>query len=310
MKERKRWREIPEMMLVVMGWLLIPWLPRRGILWLARGLGAVGWMMSRRLREVSLANLDLAFGHEYSPAQQALIGKGAFQSFVLTLLDLFWFQINTRKRFNRYVRFTESALDLVRRTPLIGVTGHLGNWEVISMACYRYGAPVTAVAMPLKNPYVDRLLTGMRRRMGSVTVPRQGAIRGLLKSLKSERTIALVMDQNTLPSEGGMFLPFFGVPAPVSRAAAMLWQRTGIPLIVAVCTADSDGVYTIESLPVFPEKDSDLTPEAVTEQAIRHLEMLIRRHPQHWAWAYKRWRYYRPCDPQERYPFYAKPSPE
>jgi len=235
------------------------------------------------------------------------IGRSSFQYFALTMLDVFWFMRATRRRVARYVRVDDSFLPMFESPPLIGCTGHIGNWEIMSTLCGLHGAPVTAVAMPLKNAFADRLLKRLRRTAGSVSVPRKGAVRSLIRSLKEGRSIALVIDQNTLTSEGGAFLPFLDLPAPTTKSAGLLWQRTRIPLFVGFCSADRHGVYTAWGSGVFPPPDAELTPEEVTLMAVKHLEAAIRTYPEQWLWSYKRWRYYREGDPAERYPFYAKP---
>jgi len=277
------------------------------VVWLANALGDLAWRWSPKLCRVADANLLLVFGDSISPAERRAINRASFQSFALTLLDMFWFMINTTRRHQRYVLIDDSFKPLISRPPVIGVTGHFGNWEIMSVACGLHGAPLTAVAMPLKNRFVDSMLNRLRRTAGSQSVPRQGAIRALLKNLKSGRNTALVLDQNTLPREGGIFLPFLGLPAPISNAAGMLWQRTGAPLLVGSCIADARGVYTARGSRLLPPPGSDEpSPEDVTRMAVQEMEQVIRRYPSHWLWSYKRWRYYRDEDPVERYPFYAR----
>lgn len=306
MKLRKRLRQAPEALLAVLGWLTIPWLPRRAVLRLSRFLGWLAWCCSPSLRRISTANLEVAFGDTLSPARRKEIGKASFQSFALMMLDVFWFMHDTERRHTRYFLFDDSFLPFVDEPPFIAVAGHIGNWEILSTVCGVLGAPVTVVAMPLKNSFVDRMLNRVRSQTGCLPVPRQGAVRALLKSLKDGRTIALVLDQNTLPEEGGVFVPFFGVPVPVSKAAAMLWQRTGVRLMALACAADREGVYRVTVNRPFPLPDEELTVEMATLRATQELESLIRANPEHWLWSYKRWRYYRKEDPIERYPFYAK----
>jgi KDO2-lipid IV(A) lauroyltransferase len=270
-------------------------------------LGVVAWVFSPSLQRICEANLQVVYGDAMTPARRSRIGRASFQSFALTMLDVFWFMRDTHHRVQRFVRVDDSFLPLFDRPPLIACTGHLGNWEIMSTLCGVRGAPVTAVAMPLKNPFADRLLNRMRRTTGSCAVPRQGAVRALLTSLKAGRSIALVMDQNTRTSEGGIFLPFLGLPATVSNAPGMLWQRTRVPLLVVDCTADRQGVYTARGSAVFPPAGEELSPEAVTARVVQELERVIRERPAHWLWSYKRWRYYREDDPVAQYPFYAKP---
>jgi KDO2-lipid IV(A) lauroyltransferase len=306
MKLRKRLRQGPEALLALTGWLIIPWLPRAAVVWLSRFLGGIAWACSPHLRRIAMANLELAFGESMSPARRQEIGKASCQSFALMLLDVFWFMRRTASRQSRYFQYDASFLRFINESPFIAVAGHIGNWELQSTVCGALGAPVTAVAMPLRNPFVDRILNRMRSQTGCMPVPRRGAVRSLLKSLKAGRTIALVLDQNTLPKEGGLFVPFFGLPVPVSNAAALLWQRTGVSLMALCCVADREGVYHVTVNPPFPSPGEDLTVDALTLRATQELEAMIRLHPEHWLWSYKRWHYYRPEDPAQRYPFYAR----
>ncbi len=293
----------------MIGLLVIPWLPRRAVVGLANALGALAWRWSPKLCRIADANLRLVFGDTLSPTERQAICRASFQSFALTLLDMFWFMVNTTRRHHRYVLLDESFMPLINHPPVIGVTGHFGNWEIMSAACGLHGAPLTAVAMPLKNRFVDRMLNRLRRTAGSQAVPRQGAVRALLKNLKNGRNIALVLDQNTLPREGGIFMPFLGLYAPVSNAAGLLWQRTGAPLLVTSCIADARGVYTARGSRLLPPpsgEGAEFTPEDVTALAVQEIEQVIRRYPSNWLWSYKRWCYYRDEDPVERYPFYAR----
>lgn len=267
--------------------------------------GTVAWVFSPSLQRICEANLLVVFGDAITPARRRQIGRASFQNFALTMLDVFWFMRFTHRRMERYVRMDDSFLPVFDRPPLIAFTGHLGNWEVMSMFCGFRGAPVTAVVKPLKNPVADRLLNRLRQTTGSHPVPRRGAVRALLRSLKAGRTVALVIDQNTRPAEGGVFIPFLGLPAPVSNAPGMLWQRTRVPLLMVDCVADRHGVYTVRAGDIFPLPGEEPSAEALTAQVVQELETVIRARPEHWLWSYKRWRYYREDDPKEKYPYYA-----
>ncbi len=307
MSRRVQLRQIPEVLLALLGWLLIPCLPRRAVTALAKGLGTAAWVVSPGLRRISDANLRIVFGDESGEAWRRETGKRSFQGFALTMLDMFWFMRHKQRRIERFVRVDPSFMPVLQAAPWIAVTAHFGNWELMSAVCGLRGAPVTAVVMPLANVLVDRLLSRLRRTADSVSVPRRGAVRALLKSLKEGRTVGLVLDQNTLPREGGIWVPFFGLPVPVSNAAGSLWQRTGIRVIAVVCEVDGDGVYTMSASAPFPVPgDPDPTAEDVTRRATRCLEDIIRRRPAGWLWSYKRWKYFRAEDPVDRYPFYAK----
>jgi Kdo2-lipid IVA lauroyltransferase/acyltransferase len=300
---RRRLRQLPEVLLAWLAWCVIPLLPRPVVVGLARFGGRVAWRFAVRERQVSLANLDLVYGNTLSAGEKTMFGVSAFQSFALTLLDLFWFSRCTESRCRRYTAVDEKLAAVLATAPLIGVTGHIGNWEILSMMFGMAGNPMTAVAMPLKNPVVDRMLLRLRKRTGSVPVPRAGAVRALLHALRSKGMIGLLLDQNTRPDEGGIFVPFFGLPVVVSNAAGLLAHKTGVPVVVVVAVADAKGVYHFACSDLLSPEG--LSADEITRIVTEKLEALVREYPANWLWSYKRWRYYRRTDDARSFPAYA-----
>ena len=300
---RRHLRMIPEVVLAWLAWCVIPLLPRRCILGLARCGGALGWRLARRERRVSDANLDVVYGDALSRREKDSICRRSFQTFSLTLLDLFWFSRFTASRYKRYVVIDDQMRKALQQKPLIGVTGHFGNWESLSLMYGMEGKPMTAVAMPLKNPFVDKMLSRLRSRSGSIAVAREGAVRSLLRTLRAGGVVGLLLDQNTRPREGGIFVPFLGLPVTVSNAAGLLACKTHVPLVVAAGFADDKGVYRFRVSDVFSPEG--LEPEAITRKVTQELEALVRAQPECWLWSYKRWRFYRQEDDARVFPFYA-----
>jgi KDO2-lipid IV(A) lauroyltransferase len=288
---------------------LIALMPRRAVTALARAMGRLAYLFSPKLRRIGLANLDLAFGDSKPAAEKRTILVRSFQSFALVALDLFWFSRRTRERIARHVRLDDVMLRGLARTPMICLTGHLGNWEVLGCAVAASGHPLSSVAMPLKNPEVDRILGELRSVAGQGVIRREGAVRGMLRVLRQGGRVALLLDQNTKPSEGGLFVDFFGVPATVSPAAAALALHAGSAIGFGFCLPEGDGyrVVSLEVLeppPVAGQEEGAAVLD-LTRRITQVYERFIREHPEFWLWSYKRWKHVKPGDDPSRYPFYV-----
>lgn len=295
-----------EIALFALAAALIPRLPRGGIVRLAKGAGWLGWWFARRDRRIALANLDLAFGGACSPAGKAAIVRQVFATFVMTGLDFFWFSRDTRARLERWVILEESVFPFLAKGPRIAITAHFGNWEVLGLAAALRGAPLTSVAKPIKNPGIEARIRPLRELSGQTILPREGALKGLVKALRSEGTVALLLDQDTKVSEGGVFVPFFGVPAPVSSAAAGLAVRLKAPIVIGFSRNEGDGRYRCYAREALtPDAIAGLTVEAVTARIAAVLECEIRRFPGQWLWTYKRWKRRQAGFNPACYPFYA-----
>ena len=308
MKRRGRTIQLAEAVLVAAALALIPLLPRRAVVSLARALAALAFRLSRRDRRIAMANVELAFGASRTAAEKQAIVRESFGTMALVLLDVFWFQRRTAARLRRHVSFDPSYYACyVPYAPCIVVTAHYGNWEVEGLVSALDGYPLHSVAMPLKNRYVDAMLAHARNVTGQKVVPRRGAVKSLLRVLRDGGRTAFLMDQNTLPAEGGQFVEFFGLPVPVSGAAEMLAQRTGAPVVFAYSAIDDAGHYTVYCQPpLFPGAEGT----GITQQTTGMLEALVRRSPGAWLWMYKRWKSVPPGADGSRYPYYARPLDE
>jgi Kdo2-lipid IVA lauroyltransferase/acyltransferase len=118
--------------------------------------------------------------------------------------------------------------------------------------------------------------------------------------------VALLMDQNILPRDGGAFVDFFGLPVPVSQAVFPLAARTGAPVAFAYCVADEQGRYTVYLSAPVSVADLGATPLAATQRVAAMSEAAIRQHPGCWLWMYRRWKWVPPERGLEGYPFYAR----
>jgi KDO2-lipid IV(A) lauroyltransferase len=304
MKQYSRIRQLGEAFLVCLALLFIPWIPRRLLVAMARGLGYAAYRMARRERRVALANLELAF-RDRSPAEREAIARNSFRSFALLMLDLFWFSVRSHTRIARHVHF-DPSFDAYLQTqgPLMAITAHLGNWEVMGQRVALAGKGSVSVAAPLVNPFVDRILTRMRSTTGQTIAYKQGAMRAMMKALKDGGRVGLLLDQNTLPRDGGIYVNLFGRPVPMSGAASSLSLRTHAAIVLTYCVPDVRGEYTAYARPAFKPADG-VSAEALTQRVADMLQVVITQNAGHWLWMYKRWKYIPAGMSADGFPYYA-----
>lgn len=284
-------------------WFL-PRLSRPKLLRLARVLARIGYWVSGRLRRVGDANLALVFP-EWTPAQRRASLQETFFRFTLMLADLFWFSRDTEDRLRRHVRLDPSADKLLINEAWLGVTGHFGHWELLGMSMASLEVPLMSVAAPLTNPEVDKLFVQIREQTGGVIVPQAGAIRKILQGLRNGQRMAVLLDQNTLPRDGGVWVSFFGRPTPVSSAPAILGLKTEVPARFGFCTLQADGNYSIYCPRVIARPKGP--PEAFLQELTTTMEGVIRQDPASWLWMYKRWKYLPEGADPANYPYYSRP---
>jgi len=288
---------------------LIPRLPRNGVLFLAEVGGRLGYLFDSRGRRIGLANLDIAFGESKTAQEKKRILKTSSVTMARTLIDTFWFAHKPAERLGNYVDVDDSSQVFFEDKAHICITAHFGNWEIIGQMSGHKGRPLSSIATPVKNETVNKHFIRAREATGQKIIPREGALRKLIKVLREGGKTAFLADQNTTKNDGGIWVDFFGLPALTTAAPALLAGRTGTEILMGFCMPQPGGRYRIYATKAFdpPQATDEETVLRLTEEITRATEEEIRKHPQYWLWMYKRWKTKKPGSETAGYPWYCDP---
>ena len=174
---------------------------------------------------------------------------------------------------------------------VIFVGGHLGNWELQTIAAARKGIPVMAVYRAANNVLVDALIADLRARHVTPNLAPKGATgaRQLVGWLKQGKSVAMLVDQKM---NDGIAAPFMGRMAMCAPAPAQLARRFGCPILPAMIRRTAGAQFEIvlgEPVYVAQSDDRDADLLAAITAYNSQLEAFIRRYPGQWLWLHRRW---------------------
>ena len=150
---------------------------------------------------------------------------------------------------------------------------------------------MTIITKILKNPVINRLWGGLRRKAGLNVIPSHNAYRACVRALKQNGLVGFMLDQNR-PSNHGVFVDFFGRPASTTPGLAFMSAQTGAPVIPAFMRRTPNGRHVLEVKPLL-EPPPDRKPETLlawTATYTKIIEAEVRRYPDQWLWLHKRWK--------------------
>ncbi len=281
-------------------------LPRKARLAIGRVLGSLVFTLDRRHREITMQNVDLAFGDEKTAEEKRAIARGAFRHFGAMLFEMMTIGRPGRRDLEPLFEFEGvEHVDAAQRRGkgTILIAAHFGNWELHAIAHGYLVGKLNLVAREQDNLYLNRWLEEIRKISGNDIVYKQRALRQMRRLLRDGEAIAFVTDQN-VHLEDAVFVDFFGRKAATTPVASWFALKTGAALVPAFCYPLPDGRYhAVYERAIDCERYRDVEPAeavvALTQELAAVQERYIRQHPDCWLWMHRRWRT-RPPEETER----------
>ncbi|HNR67175.1 MAG TPA: lysophospholipid acyltransferase family protein [bacterium] len=268
-------------------------IPRRALLAFARVFGHIVYTVVPIRKKVALDNLHRVFPQK-SKKEIRRIARAAYIQFAQTAFEFSHLANMKATDFAQWVHFDNpELLDKLSAfgKGVICVSGHFGNWEYLGAAIRARGFPMVAVAKEQRNNRVDRLISDFRVQVGVETIQLGMALRGVVRSLRQNKFVALISDQDA--HEEGLFVDFLGQPSSTAAGPAIFALKTGAPLLFGVAVRGQHGHHTVH-LQQIPTDDldgySDHALQVLTQRHASALAEYIQNYPDHWLWMHKRWK--------------------
>nr|NLU59621.1 lysophospholipid acyltransferase [Pseudomonas sp. BIGb0427] len=275
-------------------------LPRGAVQRVGAAIGWIMWKVPNSSRNVVRINLAKCFPEMDPVAREQLVGR--------TLMDI-------------GKSFTESAcawiwparrsLDLVREVEglevleaalasgkgVVGITSHLGNWEVLNHFYCSQCKPIIFYRPP-KLKAVDDLLREQRVQLGNrVAASTKEGILSIIKEVRKGGQVGIPADPEPAES-AGIFVPFFATKALTSKFVPnMLAGGKAVGVFLhALRLPDGSGFKVIlEAAPEAMYSEDTETSAAAMSQVV---ERYVRAYPSQYMWSMKRFKKRPPGEPR------------
>ena len=181
-------------------------------------------------------------------------------------------------------------LDEIKKNqkPVIFVSGHFNNFELMAMQIEKSGINLAAIYRPLNNIFLNLIMERLRIKYICKKQIKKGrsGTRDLLESFKKNYSIALMIDQRV--SEGEK-INFFGKPALTTTLPAQPSTKYDLGIIPVYIERDKNNRFKIEFQNEINPKSFEDKLE-LTKELNRVLEKMITRNPNQWIWTHNRWK--------------------
>jgi len=242
-----------------------------------------------KLRRVARTNLAFAMPALGTREREQII-DGVFCSLARLLAGMARFPDLNRDNISQWVSYDGLEHYLAAKQAGRGVliaTAHLGNWELSAFAHALMTEPMNVMVRPLDNPLLDELIEARRRLSGNRLILKRDAARLVIKALKNNEAVGVLIDQNTTAAEG-VFIDFFGRRACAGSAFVKLALHSGATVVPGFALWNAlERRYVLRFYkPV--ELTGDIAQD--TQQIHTLIESVIREYPEQWMWIHRRWK--------------------
>lgn len=171
-------------------------------------------------------------------------------------------------------------------------SAHFGNWEIGNAALAISTQPFVFLYRILDSSFVEHNITYVRSSYGNISLSKENAMRPIIRFLKKNVTICMLIDQNVAWYDG-VFVNFFGREACTTSGLALLASHTGAPVLPVFTRRLPDKKYILEIGPKVEitrsgSRNNDILIN--TQNFTKIIEEKIRQYPEQWFWVHQRWK--------------------
>jgi KDO2-lipid IV(A) lauroyltransferase len=184
----------------------------------------------------------------------------------------------------------QEILDKIKENnePVIFVSGHFNNFELMAMHIEKSGINLAAIYRPLNNKFLNAVMEKIRKKYICKNQIKKGisGTKQLLTFFKNGSSIALMIDQRV---SQGIKSNFFKHEALTTTIPAQFVKKFNCKIIPIYIERVKDINFKLTiHRPL--EYSNDESIESITLDLNILLEKMILQNPEQWIWSHNRWK--------------------
>ena len=243
-----------------------------------------------RSQKICLSNLSIAFPELETSKKKKILKSMWFNYGILLAEYMFINSFRNSNLSNNIIIENQEELNIIKNDsePVIFISGHFNNFELMAMHLEKSGIDLAAIYRPLNNIFLNPLMEKIRKKYICKNQIKKGmaGTKEILKFFKKKTSIALMIDQRV--SEG-IQCNFFNKPAFTTTIPAQFAKKYNakiVPIYIERINNNNFKIKIYKSLKFSNEESL----ESITLSLNKILESMIIKNPEQWIWTHSRWK--------------------
>ena len=246
-----------------------------------------------RSKKIIEKNLNICF-KKISQEEIKKISHGMWDNIGRTFSE-YVFLKNFNKNHDNLIKLNgREYLDEIKNSnkPVVFVSGHISNFELLGTKLNRYGIRFCAIYRPLNNIFLNPIMEYLRLKYVCPIMIKKGRsnIRELLNKIKSGYSVIIIADQRT--SEGKK-VDFFNHAALTTTIPAQISLKYNYKIVPLRMERLSYNNFEMTVYKPFEYKKTDSYEKDIynlTLETNKQIEKMILKKPEQWLWSHDRWK--------------------
>ena len=239
-------------------------------------------------KKIITQNLKI-FSNNISKNEIEKISFEMWENYGKTFIEYVFLNIFKKKDTHIEILGEENLINILEnKKPVIFVSGHFANYELMSMEITKKQIKLATIYRPLNNFFLNPFMEYLRKKYVCKNQIQKGikGVRKAIEYLKNDYSVALMIDQRV--SEGEK-INFFGKQAFTTTLPAQLAIKFNLGIVPVFIERKKNEKFTIEFFREI-KSSSYKDKKELTEKLNDVLEKMIKRNPSHWTWTHNRWK--------------------
>ena len=232
-------------------------------------------------------NLNI-FSKNLSKNKKAAIKKMMWKNYGMTFVEYMFLNYFRKQNSHISIKGKENLLNLVNEKPVIFISGHFANFELMSMEITKLNIKLATIYRPLNNIFLNLFMEYLRKKYICRNQIKKGinGVREAIGYIKRNYSVALMIDQRV--SEGEK-IKFFGKEALTTTLPSQLSTKYNLNIIPVFIKRIGINKFEMEFLK--PINPNSFTSKIELSKKLNHvLENMIEKNPNQWIWSHNRWK--------------------
>ena len=255
----------------------------------------MGYLFAKKTNKIIETNLNFVFNNSLSLNEIKKIQKYSYFNMVLWAQSLIEnLDVTDEELKNTVVIENAQIIENLKKEnkPLIFISAHYGNIEMLSHYINRFIISVSQVARESNFQEIDEFIIKARETTGSKIIFKSGALKKLVKAMMNKEAVSLLIDQN-INSRDGEEVEFLGKKAYQTSSSAMLARKFDAYIIPIAIFNQDNYKYKIKVYePITPLKTENEKEDLknISQLEANAISAIIYEDKKQWFWPHKRFK--------------------